>query len=131
MTESCGGREGRRCRGSLTTTALIGTMLPHLMRDRRPWELVRDDPQRSCGGGRTPRHRRPGLPRTPIRPVTLAGNQLPAGATALVAYGSADRDERSHDRPGVLDVTGRCHGVMRPSTTARTAARAPNPQGNS
>lgn len=46
MTESCGGREGRRCRGSLTTTALIGTMLLHLMRDRRPWELVRDDPQR-------------------------------------------------------------------------------------
>ena len=39
------------------------------------------------------------------RPVTVAGTELPAGSTVFVAYGSANRDEHSHDRPDVFDIT--------------------------
>ncbi|MFF8841190.1 cytochrome P450 [Streptomyces sp. NPDC015127] len=94
--------------GHLTTTALIGTTLLHLLSDRRQWELVRDDPGLiPAAVEEAARYDTAvqGFRRTTTRPVTVAGTELPAGATVFVAYGSANRDERHHDRPDVFDVT--------------------------
>ncbi|MFI2369163.1 cytochrome P450 [Streptomyces sp. NPDC018833] len=94
--------------GHLTTTALIGTTLLHLLSDRRQWELVRDDPGLiPAAVEEAARYDTAvqGFRRTTTRPVTVAGTELPAGATVFVAYGSANRDERRHDRPDTFDVT--------------------------
>ncbi|TDC46800.1 cytochrome P450 [Actinomadura sp. KC345] len=94
--------------GHLTTTALIGTAVLHLLRHRRQWEML-------CG--------RPGLipaaveeaarydtavqgfRRVTTRPVTLAGTHLPEGAEIFVAFGAAGRDPGAHERPDEFDIT--------------------------
>ncbi|MFF3686711.1 cytochrome P450 [Streptomyces sp. NPDC002187] len=94
--------------GHLTTSALIGTTLLHLLRDRRQWEMVCDDPELiPAAVEEAARYDTAvqGFRRTTTRPVTVAGTELPAGATVFVAYGSANRDEHSHDRPDVFDIT--------------------------
>ncbi|MFD4143886.1 cytochrome P450 [Streptomyces sp. NPDC058572] len=94
--------------GHLTTSALIGTTLLHLLRDRRQWEMVCDDPELiPAAVEEAARYDTAvqGFRRTTTRPVTVAGTELPAGATVFVAYGSANRDEDSHDRPDVFDIT--------------------------
>ncbi|MFF3323885.1 cytochrome P450 [Streptomyces sp. NPDC002889] len=94
--------------GHLTTTALIGTTLLHLLRDRRQWEMICDDPALiPAAVEEAARYDSAvqGFRRTTTRAVTLAGTELPAGATVFVAYGSANRDERSHERPDVFDIT--------------------------
>lgn len=94
--------------GHLTTSALIGTTLLHLLRDRRQWEMICDDPELvPAAVEEAARYDTAvqGFRRTTTRPVTVAGTELPAGATVFVAYGSANRDENSHDRPDVFDIT--------------------------
>ncbi|MFE4592530.1 cytochrome P450 [Streptomyces laurentii] len=94
--------------GHLTTTALIGTAVLHLLRHRDQWDLLRDDP------GLVPdaveeaaRYDTAvqGFRRTATRPVTVAGTELPAGASVFVAYGSANRDAERHPDPDVFDLT--------------------------
>ncbi|WP_267241981.1 cytochrome P450 [Streptomyces sp. PR69] len=94
--------------GHLTTTALIGTAVLNLLRDRAQWEAICDDPGLiPAAVEEAARYDSPvqGFRRTTTRPVTLAGTELPAGATLFVAYGSANRDERRHERPDAFDVT--------------------------
>ncbi|MEV6105980.1 cytochrome P450 [Streptomyces sp. NPDC051940] len=94
--------------GHLTTSALIGSTFLHLLRHREQWDLL-------CG--------RPGLipaaieevarydavvqgfRRITTRPLTLAGTELPAGTPVFLAFGSANRDERSVERPDTFDIT--------------------------
>jgi cytochrome P450 family 130 len=45
------------------------------------------------------------LARTTSEPVRLHGVELPTGATVLLLYGAANRDDRRWDRPDTLDVT--------------------------
>ncbi|TQK50675.1 hypothetical protein FBY35_1017 [Streptomyces sp. SLBN-118] len=94
--------------GHLTTTALIGSTLLHLLRDRRQWELLCAEPELiPAAVEEAARYDTAvqGFRRTTTRPVTIAGTDLPAGATVFVAYGSANRDEERYDRPEVFDIT--------------------------
>jgi cytochrome P450 len=94
--------------GHLTTTALIGTTLLHLLSDRRQWELICAEPELiPAAVEEAARYDTAvqGFRRTTTRPVTISGTELPAGATVFVAYGSANRDEDRHDRPDVFDIT--------------------------
>ncbi|MER6257053.1 cytochrome P450 [Streptomyces sp. NPDC001584] len=94
--------------GFLTTSALIGTMLMHLLGDRRQWRMLRADPSLiPAAVEEAVRHDTAiqAFRRTTTRPVTLAGTKLPAAATVLVAYGSANRDEQRYERAGEFDIT--------------------------
>ncbi|MFG2291773.1 cytochrome P450 [Streptomyces sp. NPDC048603] len=93
--------------GFLTTSALISTALLHLLRDREQWSLLCSDPTvigaavEECARFDTAIQ---GFRRVTTRPVTLAGTKLPAGATVLVAYASANRDEHRHARADRFDI---------------------------
>ncbi|MEU6878458.1 cytochrome P450 [Streptomyces sp. NPDC046712] len=94
--------------GHLTTTALIGTALFHLLRRRDQWELLRARPELIPGAVEEAARfdtAVQGFRRTTTRPVILAGTELPAGATVFVAYGSANRDEARHEDADVFDIT--------------------------
>ncbi|MBT2393334.1 cytochrome P450 [Streptomyces sp. ISL-1] len=94
--------------GHLTTTALIGTTMLHLLSDRRQWELICADPELIPAAVEEAARfdtAVQGFRRTTTRPVTISGTELPAGATVFVAYGSANRDEGRYDRPEVFDIT--------------------------
>ncbi|MCT4353338.1 cytochrome P450 [Streptomyces sp. Je 1-79] len=94
--------------GHLTTTALIGTALHHLLRRRDQWELLCARPELIPGAvEEAVRYDTAvqGFRRTTTRPVVLAGTELPAGATLFVAYGSANRDEARHEDADTFDIT--------------------------
>jgi cytochrome P450 len=94
--------------GHLTTTALIGTAVLHLLRHRAQWELLCTRPELiPAAVEEAARYDTAvqGFRRITTRPVTLAGTHLPAGAEVFVAFGSANRDEASYDRPDVFDIT--------------------------
>lgn len=94
--------------GHLTTTALIGTALLHLLRDRPQWELLCERPELiPAAVEETARFDTAlqGFRRVTTRPVTVAGTDLPAGTAVFVAFGSANRDEATGERPDVFDIT--------------------------
>ncbi|MGW7541656.1 cytochrome P450 [Streptomyces sp. NPDC054770] len=94
--------------GHLTTTALIGTTVLHLLSHRDQWELLCRQPDlipaaveeaaRYDGALQ-------GFRRVTTRPATLAGTELPAGAELFVAFGAANRDPSRHPRPDTFDIT--------------------------
>ncbi|MFD0904380.1 cytochrome P450 [Actinomadura sediminis] len=94
--------------GHLTTTALIGGAVLHLLRRREQWELLCERPGLiPAAVEETARYEAPiqGFRRVTTRPVTLAGTDLPAGAAVFVAFGAAGRDPAVHDRPDEFDIT--------------------------
>ncbi|WOX13497.1 cytochrome P450 [Streptomyces sp. N50] len=94
--------------GHLTTTALIGTTVLHLLRHRDQWELLCAEPDRIPAAiEEAARYDTAlqGFRRVTTRPVVLAGTELPAGATLFVAFGAANRDEERHARADTFDIT--------------------------
>lgn len=94
--------------GFLTTSALIATTLLHLLHDRRQWEVLCADPALiPAAVEEAARHDTAvqAFRRTTTRPVTLAGTDLPAGASVLVAYGSANRDEDRYAHADRFDIS--------------------------
>ncbi|MEU6254849.1 cytochrome P450 [Streptomyces sp. NPDC047043] len=94
--------------GHLTTTALIGTTVLHLLRHPRQWELLCAEPERiPAAVEEAARYdgALQGFRRVTTGPVTLAGTELPAGATLFVAFGGANRDAARHPRPDEFDIT--------------------------
>lgn len=94
--------------GHLTTTALIGTTLLHLLGHPDQWRLLCAKPELiPAAVEEAARYDTAvqGFRRTTTRPVTLAGTRLPAGATVFVAYGSANRDETRYERADTFDIT--------------------------
>ncbi|MEV7980948.1 cytochrome P450 [Streptomyces sp. NPDC086519] len=94
--------------GHLTTTALIGTTVLHLLGHRRQWELLCERPDLiPAAVEEAARHdgALQGFRRVATRPVTLAGTELPAGAELFVAFGAANRDASRHPRPDTFDIT--------------------------
>jgi cytochrome P450 len=94
--------------GHLTTTALIGTTVLHLLRHPRQWELLCAEPERiPAAVEEAARHDTAlqGFRRVTTGPVTLAGTELPPGATVFVAFGAANRDPSRHPRPDEFDIT--------------------------
>ncbi|MDS1270368.1 cytochrome P450 [Lipingzhangella sp. LS1_29] len=81
--------------GQVTTTAVLGTGLLHLLRHRDQWERLCADVSRLPGAvEEILRYDTAiqGFRRVTTRAVTLAGVELAAGDTVLVAFGSANRD---------------------------------------
>ncbi|MER8043631.1 cytochrome P450 [Streptomyces sp. NPDC094032] len=94
--------------GHLTTTALIGGTVLHLLRHPDQWRLLRTRPELvPAAVEEAARYDTPvqGFRRTTTRRVVVAGTELPAGATVFVAYGSGNRDEARHHDPDVFDIT--------------------------
>nr|WSY50596.1 cytochrome P450 [Streptomyces sp. NBC_00886] len=94
--------------GHLTTTALIGTTVLHLLRHRQQWELLCAEPDRIPAAiEEAARYDTAlqGFRRVTTRPLTLAGTELPAGAALFVAFGAANRDEKRHARADTFDIT--------------------------
>jgi len=94
--------------GHLTTAALIGTAVLHLLRHQSQWELLCARPELiPAAVEEAARYDTAvqGFRRISTRPVTLAGVDLPAGAAVFVAFGSANRDEAVYDRPDEFDIT--------------------------
>lgn len=94
--------------GHLTTTALIGTTVLHLLRHPRQWELLCAEPDRiPAAVEEAARYdgALQGFRRVTTGPVTLSGTELPAGATLFVAFGGANRDAGRHPRPDEFDIT--------------------------
>ncbi|TQN30171.1 hypothetical protein FHX37_0032 [Haloactinospora alba] len=96
--------------GYLTTTALLGSSVLHLLADRRQWETLRRRPGLVPNTAAEAARFDPplqGFRRLTTAPVTLSGVKLPPGSVVFVAFGSANRDGAAHERPDVLDVTRR------------------------
>lgn len=94
--------------GHLTTTALIGTTVLHLLRHRAQWELLCAEPDRiPAAVEEAARYDSAlqGFYRVTTGPVALAGTELPAGATVFVAFAGANRDPARHPRPDEFDIT--------------------------
>ncbi|MCE0764605.1 cytochrome P450 [Pseudonocardia kujensis] len=99
---------GLRFAGHDTTRDLItSTLLLMLADDRKLWEKAQAD-RRSLPRiieetlRRDAPHR--GLMRITTREVTLGGTTLPAGASLLLLFGSANRDETHFPNPDVADL---------------------------
>ncbi|NEA60896.1 cytochrome P450, partial [Streptomyces sp. SID13666] len=94
--------------GHLTTTALIGTTVLHLLRHPDQWELLCAEPDRiPAAVEEAARYDTAlqGFRRVTTRPVTLAGTELPAGATLFIAFGAANRDGERYPGPDEFDIT--------------------------
>ncbi|MEU7018218.1 cytochrome P450 [Streptomyces sp. NPDC046385] len=94
--------------GHLTTTALIGGTVLHLLRHPDQWRLLCRKPELiPAAVEEAARYDTAvqGFRRTTTRPVVLAGTELPAGATVFLAYGSANRDPARHPDPDTFDIT--------------------------
>ncbi|WAZ24975.1 cytochrome P450 [Streptomyces cinnabarinus] len=94
--------------GHLTTTALLGTTVLHLLRHPDQWALLCAEPDRiPAAVEEAARYDSAlqGFRRVTTRPVTLAGTELPAGAALFVAFGAANRDPERHPRPDAFDIT--------------------------
>ncbi|MGW1000212.1 cytochrome P450 [Streptomyces sp. NPDC002520] len=94
--------------GHLTTSALIGTTVLHLLRHPRQWELLCAEPDRiPAAVEEAARYDTAlqGFRRVTACPVTLAGTELPAGADVFVSFGAANRDADAHPRPDEFDIT--------------------------
>lgn len=94
--------------GFLTTSALIGSTLLHLLRDRSQWEALCADPALIPAAVEEAARYDAAVQafrRVTTRPVTLAGTKLPAGASVLVAYGSANRDEARYEGADRFDIS--------------------------
>ncbi|MEU9872941.1 MULTISPECIES: cytochrome P450 [Actinomadura] len=93
--------------GHLTTTALIGTAVLHLLRNREQWELLCARPELiPAAVEEAARYDTAiqGFRRVTTRPVRVAGTDLPAGAEVFVAFAAAGRDAGAHDRPDEFDI---------------------------
>ncbi|GGN94714.1 cytochrome P450 [Streptomyces albiflavescens] len=94
--------------GHLTTTALIGSTVLHLLRHPRQWELLCAEPERiPAAVEEAARYDTAlqGFRRVTTRTVTLAGTELPEGSSVFVAFGAANRDGARHERPDEFDIT--------------------------
>ena len=94
--------------GFITATPLLGTMVLNLLRHREQWELLCAKPELIPAAVEEATRYDTSMQsvrRITTAPVTLAGVEIPAGATLLVALASANRDPAAHDRPDTFDIT--------------------------
>jgi cytochrome P450 len=93
--------------GFITATPLLGTMVLNLLRHREQWEHLCAKPDLIPAAVEEATRYDTSMQsvrRITTAPVTLAGVEIPAGATLLVALASANRDRHVHDRPDVFDI---------------------------
>ncbi|GAA3471521.1 cytochrome P450 Cyp144 [Nonomuraea roseola] len=94
--------------GHLTATALLGTVVLNLLRDRRQWELLCEKPELvSVAIEEAARFEAPiqGFRRTVTTKVTLSGTELNENDVLFVSFASAGRDADANARPDEFDIT--------------------------
>jgi cytochrome P450 len=94
--------------GFITATPLLGTMVLNLLQHREQWELLCAKPELIPAAVEEATRYDTSMQsvrRITTAPVTLAGVEIPAGATLLVALASANRDAEAHDQPDTFDIT--------------------------
>ncbi|MEU7001464.1 cytochrome P450 [Nonomuraea sp. NPDC046570] len=94
--------------GHLTTTALLGTVVLNLLRDRRQWELLCEQPRLVPAAiEEAARFEAPiqGFRRTVTTGVTLSGTELHEDDVVFVSFASAGRDADATARPDEFDIT--------------------------
>jgi cytochrome P450 len=94
--------------GHLTTTALLGSVVYLLLRDRGQWELLCERPELIPAAiEEALRFEAPvqGFRRRVTRPLELSGTKLGEDDVVFVAFGSAGRDEAVYERAGAFDIT--------------------------
>ncbi|MEU7894846.1 cytochrome P450 [Nonomuraea sp. NPDC049152] len=94
--------------GHLTATALLGTLVLNLLRDRRQWELLCQRPELVPAAiEEALRFEAPvqGFRRTVTTSVTLSGTQLEEDDVVFVSFASAGRDADANARPDEFDIT--------------------------
>ncbi|MFJ2769268.1 cytochrome P450 [Streptomyces sp. NPDC087300] len=99
--------------GHLTTTALTGTTVLHLLRSPDRWKLLTEEPARIPAAIEEAARYDTAVQafrRTTTRDVSLAGTELAEGSTLLVAFGAAGRDAARHPRPADFDVERQQNG---------------------
>jgi cytochrome P450 len=93
--------------GHETTTGLIGNTVRRLLEDPRRWAEIVEHPDLIPAAVEESLRYDPSVAvwrRVTTRPVTLAGVDLPAGATLFLWLAAAGRDEAAFDRPGEFDL---------------------------
>ena len=93
--------------GNETTTNLLGNMVLALLDHPEQWRLLQERPQLIPSAvEEVLRYDSPvqGFYRTTVRPYTVAGTEIPAGARVLLLFASANRDPRHYDRADDLLV---------------------------
>jgi len=94
--------------GHLTTTALLGNAMMHLLSHREQWEMLVADPALIPDAIEEAARYDTAVQafrRVTTRPTTLAGTELPEGASIVVGFGAAGRDGAAHERPDEFDIT--------------------------
>ncbi|MFD1932009.1 MULTISPECIES: cytochrome P450 [Nonomuraea] len=94
--------------GHLTATALLGTLVLNLLRDRRQWELLCERPELVPAAiDEALRFEAPvqGFRRTVTGKVTLSGTRLDEDDVLFVSFASAGRDADANARPDEFDIT--------------------------
>jgi cytochrome P450 family 142 subfamily A polypeptide 1 len=93
--------------GNETTRNAISGGLDALLRDRRQWEMLLDDPERipgaveECLRWATPVIN---MARTTTQDVDVRGCTIPQGTQVLLMYASGNRDEKIFERPDEFDI---------------------------
>jgi cytochrome P450 len=96
--------------GHITTSALLGNGLMHLLRDPGQWRLLCERPDlipnavEEMARFDTPTHI---FLRLTTKDTTVAGQRLPAGAEVALWLAAANRDEDAFERAEEFDVTRR------------------------
>jgi cytochrome P450 len=94
--------------GYITATPLLGTMVLNLLRHPEQWEQLCAKPDLIPAAVEEAMRYDTSMQsvrRVTAAPVRLAGVDIPAGATLLVALASANRDPEVHERADVFDIT--------------------------
>ncbi|MEV0194923.1 cytochrome P450 [Nonomuraea sp. NPDC050691] len=94
--------------GHLTATALLGTVMLNLLRDRGQWELLCERPELVPAAiEEAVRFDAPiqGFRRTVTEDVTFGGTKLRRDDVVFVSYASAGRDADPTTRPDIFDIT--------------------------
>jgi cytochrome P450 len=93
--------------GIETTSVLLSNGLLELLRNRRQWELLCEDPSRAGAAvDELLRWVSPAqwVPRTTKTASEVGGVEIPAGQTVMAAVSAANRDPREFADAGMLDI---------------------------
>ncbi|SEG97833.1 Cytochrome P450 [Nonomuraea solani] len=94
--------------GHITTSALLGNALLHLLSHPQQWRLLCERPELAANATEEiarfdgPTHL---FLRVTTADTTLGGRELPAGTEVAVCLASANRDEDAFERAGEFDIT--------------------------